>query len=82
MTVHAERNAISMCAKLGIRTEGCHLVCTHRPCSVCAGIIIQSGIKKVIVKAPKKDFLDRWDDDTKIGKDMLNEAGVEYIEMD
>jgi dCMP deaminase len=75
LTVHAERNALASCAKLGIRTDGCYLVCTHYPCSVCAGIIIQSGIMRVIVKKPDEAFLGRWED-TQLALDMFAEANV------
>ena len=48
--VHAEQNAIAQAAKLGISVEGATLYCTHQPCVICAKIIINSGIKKVIYK--------------------------------
>lgn len=74
--VHAERNAIASCARLGIRTDGCTLVCTHFPCSVCAGIIINAGINKIIVKHSEVGFGERWGDDNKLALDMFNESGV------
>ncbi|MBP5308259.1 MAG: dCMP deaminase family protein, partial [Clostridia bacterium] len=45
--VHAEQNAITQAAKLGISVEGATLYCTHQPCVICAKMIINSGIKKV-----------------------------------
>jgi len=81
LTVHAERNALASCAKLGIRTDGCYLVCTHYPCSVCAGVIIQAGITKVIIQKPDEAFLMRWNADTDLGLAMLHEAGLEIIEV-
>jgi dCMP deaminase len=46
--VHAEQNAVIQAAKLGISVEGATLYCTHQPCSICAKIIINSGIKRVV----------------------------------
>ena len=40
--------AILQAAKLGISIDGATLYCTHQPCSVCAKMIINVGIKRVI----------------------------------
>jgi len=45
---HAEQNAIIQAAKLGISIDGATLYCTHQPCSTCARIICNSGIKRVV----------------------------------
>ncbi len=45
---HAEMNVISFAAREGIRTMGCKLYVTHRPCSACARLIIQAGICEVV----------------------------------
>lgn len=49
-TVHAEQNAICAAAKLGIAIEGATLYCTMTPCRACAMMIINSGIKKVVIE--------------------------------
>ena len=46
--IHAEQNAIIQAAKLGINIDGGTLYCTHQPCSVCAKMIINAGIKRVV----------------------------------
>lgn len=46
--VHAEQNAIAQAAKLGVSIKNSTLYCTHQPCSICAKIIINSGIKRVV----------------------------------
>ena len=46
--IHAEQNAIIQAAKLGISIDGATLYCTHQPCSVCARIIINAGITRVV----------------------------------
>lgn len=52
-TTHAEQNAICQAAKLGIPLEGATLYCKMTPCYVCAKMIINVGIKKVICE---KDY--------------------------
>jgi dCMP deaminase len=47
-TIHAEKNALNMCAKLGIPTEGATAYVTHYPCPDCMKELNQAGIKNVI----------------------------------
>lgn len=47
-TVHAEQNAICQAAKLGISIQGATLYCRMTPCRVCAMLIINCGIQKVV----------------------------------
>lgn len=70
--VHAEQNAIAQAAKLGVRLEGAYLYCTHLPCSSCAKLIINSGIKKVFYSEEYPDTF---------GKQLLKEAKVEVIKI-
>lgn len=46
--IHAEQNAILQAAKLGISIDGATLYCTHQPCSVCAKMIVNVGIRRVV----------------------------------
>ena len=46
--IHAEQNAIIQAAKLGISIEGATLYCTHQPCVICAKMIVNAGISRVI----------------------------------
>lgn len=46
--IHAEQNAIIQAAKIGVSIEGATLYCTHQPCSVCAKMIINAGIRRVV----------------------------------
>ena len=48
--VHAEQNAIVQAASLGVEVNGATLYCTHQPCVICAKIIINAGIKRVVYK--------------------------------
>lgn len=46
--IHAEQNAIIQAAKIGLSIQGATLYTTHQPCSVCAKIIANSGIRRVV----------------------------------
>lgn len=47
---HAEQNAIIQAAKYGVNIDGATLYCTHQPCVICAKMIINAGIKRVVYK--------------------------------
>lgn len=47
-TTHAEQNAIVQAARLGVALEGSTLYCKMTPCYVCAKLIINSGIVRVV----------------------------------
>lgn len=66
--VHAEQNSIIQAAKLGVSVQGATLYCTHQPCSICAKMIINSGIARVV-------FDEGYPDEFSIK--MFNEAGVQ-----
>ena len=46
--VHAEQNAIIQAAKLGVQIAGATLYCTHQPCILCAKMIVNAGIVRVV----------------------------------
>lgn len=71
-TVHAEQNALSMASKFGISVNGCTLYCTMTPCRVCAMMIIQAGIKRVVCKRHYR--ITKQEMDT---IDMFKEAGID-----
>ena len=66
--VHAEQNAIIQAAIHGVSTSGATLYCTHQPCILCAKIIINSQIRRVVYGNP-------YPDDEALR--FLEEAGVE-----
>ncbi|RZN09696.1 hypothetical protein CWO91_16845 [Bradyrhizobium genosp. SA-3] len=73
-TVHAEVNAI---ITAGEKLDGCTLYVTPLyPCASCAGIIIQSGIRKVVAEMAH-DVPDRWAEDFKAAARMFREAGLD-----
>lgn len=47
-TVHAEQNAIAQAAKLGVSLDKATLYCHMTPCYVCAKLMVNSGVIKII----------------------------------
>lgn len=77
-TIHAEMNAL-MFANQSV--EGCTIyVHPMQPCSRCAICLIQSGIKKIVTKVLSKTH-ERWYNDFENARMLLNEAGVELLEI-
>lgn len=73
-TLHAELNAI-LHAKQDL--SGCSLFVTPLPpCSRCAAVIIQSGIKEVFALVSKDERQQRWSESGYIAQQMFDEAGV------
>jgi dCMP deaminase len=69
---HAERNAISVAARLGHATEGytMYMNC-NIPCFECAKSIINAGITEIVVT----DFID-YEHHGILGRDLFAQAGV------
>lgn len=70
--IHAEQNAVIQAAVSGVSIEGADIYSTTFPCVLCSKIIINAGIKRIIVVEGYPDQL---------SQDMLTEAGikVEYM---
>lgn len=79
---HAEANAISTCARLGIKTDGMSMAVSLFPCANCAGLIIGAGIKEIITSEPSEDIKKRWGDDFLLSKQIFEEAGVKITMVD
>jgi len=56
---HAEQNAITQAAKFGINIEGGTLYCNTFPCVICAKMILNAGIKKVVYDSDYDDTLSK-----------------------
>jgi len=70
--VHAEQNTIIQAAVHGVSIAGATLYTTHQPCIMCAKIIINAGIKKVVYGRKYAD---------ERGLEFLREAGIEVVYM-
>lgn len=68
--IHAEMNAIAKVAASTESAEGASMFCTHTPCTECAKMIVQAGIKEVFVGEVYES------DNYRSGEDLLEESGV------
>ena len=66
--LHAEQNAIIQAAYLGVSTKDSTIYVTSNPCSTCAKMIINAGIKRVVC------FKNHHDEE---GIKLLEKANVE-----
>lgn len=70
--VHAEQNAIIQAARQSISLENATLYCTHQPCVICAKMIINAGIKRVVYRDGYPDAF---------AVELFQQAGVEIEQM-
>lgn len=68
-TVHAEQNAICQAAKFGVALEWSTLYCRMTPCRVCAMLIINCGIKRVVCEKKYHAWAE--------SEDMFKQVGIE-----
>ena len=71
--LHAEQNAIIQAAVHGIQVTGSVLYVTTFPCSLCAKMLINAGVIRVIYRGDYPDEL---------ALEMFEEAGVEVVRWD
>lgn len=85
-TLHAEMNVVAQAARPVL--EGTTVIVTSlHPCPICAGMLIQTGVVRVL--APRTEAVKRieegredWDEKGAIAMQMLAEAGVEVVYYD
>ena len=66
--LHAEQNAIIQAATLGQSIAGGTIYITNHPCSICAKMLVNAGLKRILVRSGYPDEL---------AKKILYEAGLE-----
>ncbi|EOD01758.1 deoxycytidylate deaminase [Caldisalinibacter kiritimatiensis] len=71
--LHAEQNAIVQAANSGVSLEGATIYVTNQPCVVCAKMIINAGIKRVVFCGDYPDEL---------STQLLEQAKVELVKFD
>lgn len=82
LIVHSETNAVSIAAKNGISLDDSILWIKWHPCSTCAKMLVQAGIKVVNIDGNSKEYNDtklreRWKEEFEIAGLIFQEAGVE-----
>jgi dCMP deaminase len=65
--LHAEQNAVIQAALHGVSMAGSTVYSTHKPCSLCAKILINAGVTDIVFGSGYADIL---------ADEMLEEAGV------
>ena len=68
--LHAEQNAIIQAATLGQSIEGATIYVTNQPCVICAKMLINAGIRRIVVREGYPDEL---------AVDILREAGIKIV---
>lgn len=71
--LHAEQNAIIQAATLGQSIEDGSIYITHQPCVICAKMIINAGINRIVVK-------EGYPDDLSV--EILEEAGLKIVMLE
>lgn len=70
--VHAEQNLFIQAALHGSSPEGGTVYCTNQPCNLCAKLIVNARIRRVVFQGDYPDPLARR---------ILDEAGVELYRL-
>ncbi|MDD5137088.1 MAG: cytidine/deoxycytidylate deaminase family protein [Candidatus Omnitrophica bacterium] len=65
--LHGEQNAFLQAALHGTSLKGATLYCTTQPCIICAKMVINAGIKEIVIKGTYPD---------KMAREILKEAKV------
>lgn len=70
--LHAEQNAIIQAALHGVSAKDSTLYCTNHPCVICAKMIINAGITRIVIRDGYSD---------KLAADMFKEAGIGVVQL-
>jgi dCMP deaminase len=73
--LHAEQNAIIQGALFGVSTAGATIYCTDQPCTMCAKMIVNAGIVRIVAA---RHYPDEY------ALEVIREAGIllEYCSID
>lgn len=84
----AEQMALAQALRHGKSLVGSRLYVTLEPCAVCAGLLVESGIREVFMPTSSRDFYrklkQKWKTSMDIGYTKLEEGGIKVtcIDMD
>lgn len=71
--LHAEQNAIVQAAWHGVKIEGGTMYSNYQPCVICAKMMINAGIKKLVYSGGYPDEL---------AQEMLKESKLEVVKYE
>ncbi len=72
LCLHAEQNSIIQAAYHGVSIAGGSIYVTHQPCLICAKMILNAGLRRVVFAGDYPDAL---------AHEMLEAAGVELVRV-
>lgn len=70
--LHAEQNAIIQAALHGVSAKDATLYCTNHPCVICAKMIINAGITRIVIRNGYSD---------KLAAEMFKEADISVVQL-
>jgi dCMP deaminase len=70
--LHAEQNALIQASLYGISVKGATLYATNQPCVICAKMLINAGIKEIVIAEGYPDGM---------AMDFLAKAGIEVRKL-
>jgi dCMP deaminase len=70
--LHAEQNALIQAAVHGISVEGATLYVTHHPCSLCAKMLINARVERIVYGTEYSDELTQ---------SILEESGIDLVKF-
>ena len=70
--LHAEQNAIIQAATYAQGIDGASIYITHQPCVICAKMIINAGIQRVVVNEGYPD---------QMAVNILEDAGIRIVKL-
>jgi len=70
--LHAEQNAIIQAAVHGVKIQGSTLYCTYQPCVICAKMMINAGIKRLVYAGGYPD---------KLAAQMLKDSQIKVVKV-
>lgn len=73
--IHAEQNAIIQAGVHGVTIDGGTLYCTHSPCIICAKMIVNAGIKRVVTCGV-------YPDNFNLVMELFQQARVQFDKID
>ncbi|MCM8813063.1 MAG: dCMP deaminase family protein [Candidatus Omnitrophica bacterium] len=68
--LHAEMNALLQAAQYGLSVKDAVIYCTTHPCVICAKMLINAGIRRIVIATEYPDEL---------AKDFLARARIEVV---
>ena len=82
-SLHAEQNALLQAARIGVACEGATMYVTCQPCNMCAKMLINAGIARVIYEGDYPDeFSIELFRQSHMGVFIFRDQSLEHLELD